>query len=222
MVKIKISDRGGHNQQAQGAIAILNEVIEDRKILASVNKYLKLDKNEVLDVTPGNCTSPIDLSYGVSKANTYKSDIFVSIHLNAGGGHGTECLYTSLKGKGYATRISNNISKLGFTNRGAKKDVRGLYELKYTDMPATIVECFFLDSATDVALYKKLGVDAIGKAIAEGIIGHAINVNPPIVTTNIVLETQKLINRLGIAILVEDGLTGRLTKAAVEKLRGLI
>lgn len=179
---MKIACRGGHNEQAQGANSILNEVSEDRKINASVIKFLKLDKNEVLDVTPCNCISAIDLTYGVNKANTAKVSLFNSNHLNAGGGHGVEVLYfgNSATGKTYATRVCNNIAKLGFTNRGAKADIRGLYELKNTDMAAIIVESFFLDSESDVALYKKVGVDAIGKAIAEGIVGHTITVPVPV------------------------------------------
>ena len=173
---MKIACRGGHNAQAQGANSILNEVIEDRQINASVIKFLNLDKNEVIDVTPGNCISAIDLAYGVNKANCANVSLLDSNHLNAGGGHGVEVLYYngSATSKEIATRVCNNIAKLGFTNRGAKADVRGLYELKNTKMPAIIVEAFFLDSASDVALYRKLGVDAIGKAIAEGITGHSI------------------------------------------------
>ena len=36
-------------------------------------------------------------------------------------------------------------------------------------MNSIIVECFFVEATEDVALYKKLGADALGKAIAEGI-----------------------------------------------------
>ena len=121
-------------------------------------------------------------------ANIHKVDLFVSIHLNAGGGKGVEVLYSpgSVKGKEYATRVSNSMCKLGFVNRGAKSDVRGLYELKYTTMPAIIVETLFCDSAIDVILYQKLGADILGKAIAEGIVGHAITVVKPVVKPAVV------------------------------------
>ena len=226
----RIAIRGGHNPQAQGANGIVNEVIEDRKIYASVVKWLKLDKNEVIDVTPYSCISAEDLKRGVNDANIHKTDIFVSIHLNAGGGKGTEVLYhsNSTIGKTLATRVCNNMANLGFTNRGAKSDVRGLYELKNTSMPAIIVECFFLDSASDVILYQKLGVDKLGKAIAEGIVNHAINETPikiinAVPTVNYVLETQKLLNKLGIRDsngnkLVEDNIKGTNTKFALNSL----
>lgn len=225
---MKIAIRGGHNPQSQGACGIVNEVTEDRKIYTSVVKYLKLDGNEVLDVTPFNCTSAEDLKFGVAKANTFKADLFSSIHLNAGGGKGFEVLYhpNSAKGKEYATRICNSMSKLGFTNRGPKADVRGLYELRHTDMAAIIVESFFCDSQLDTDLYKKIGANAIGKSIAEGIVGHEIKeVVPtkPIPNINYVLETQRFLNKLKITDyenkkLVEDGLSGTRTRTALNKL----
>lgn len=173
---MKIAIRGGHNEKAQGASGIVNEVTEDRKIYTAVVKYLKLDKNTVLDVTPGPCESIVDLGFGVNKANAAKVDVFASIHLNASpNAKGSEVIYGSAKGKVFAERVNTNLAKLGFTNRGAKDDVRGLYEIKHTDMPAIIVECFFCDSPVDTIMYKNLGADKMGKAIAEGIVGHAIN-----------------------------------------------
>ena len=230
---MRIGIRAGHNPQAQGASGILNEVVEDRKIYATVIKYLKLDKNDVIDVTPYSCISAEDLKRGVNEANAYKVDIFASIHLNAanGQGKGTEVLYygSSATGKALATRVCNSITKLGFISRGAKSDVRGLYELKNTDAPAIIVECFFLDSVIDVALYRKLGIDAIGKAIAEGLVGHAINIVKPVSVINAqpridyVLKTQMFLNSMGILDvgghrLVEDGIIGKLTFSALDNL----
>ena len=226
--------RGGHNSLAIGANGIVNEVTEDRKITASVIKWLKIDKNEVIDVTPYPCISAEDLKRGASDANIHKVDIFASIHLNAanGQGKGTEVLYygSSVTGKALATRVCNSITKLGFISRGAKSDIRGLYELKHTDMPAIIVECFFCDSAVDVALYKKLGVDTISKAIAEGIVNHPIVV--PIVKitikpTNDVLLLQQICNALKITdnnakALIEDGLIGVNTLAAKAKLKVIL
>jgi len=222
---MKIADRGGHNPQSQGANGIVNEIIEDRKILASTNKWLKIDNQEVTDVTPGNCVSAEDLKYGVDQAKLHKADIFASIHLNAGGGKGAEVLYSlaSTQGKELATRVSNSIAKLGFVNRGAKIDSRGLYELRRTPMPAIIIECFFCDSKIDVELYNKVGADKLGKAIAEGIVGHEIKepvIEPKI---NYVLETQKFLNKLGITDydnkkLIEDGFTGTRTRTALNKL----
>lgn len=174
---MKIAIRGGHNYGVPGASGILDEVAEDRKVYAKVIEYLKKFGHEVLDVTPNKTsTSAEDLSFGVSKANAWGADYFCSIHFNAGGGRGTEVLYYngSTKGKSIAEKIVRKIAELGFINRGAKVDTRGLYELRNTKMPANIIEVCFVDNQSDVNLYRQLGIEKIGKAIAEGIIGHKI------------------------------------------------
>jgi len=186
---MKISNRGGHNRQVPGAAKYVDEITEDRKINAATIKYQKLNGDTSIDVTPGNCSSPIDLAYGVDKSNNAKVDLFVSNHINAGGGHGVEVIYFpgSTEGKLYAERVCAAIVKLGFNDRGAKADTRGLYELRNAKMPCIIVEPFFVDSVSDVALYHKVGADAIGKAIAEGIVGHSIGAKAT--TTKVATET---------------------------------
>lgn len=174
---MKIAIRGGHNYGVPGAHGIVDEVVEDRKIYIKVIDYLKQLGHEVLDVTPSKTsTSAEDLTFGVSKANAWGADYFCSIHLNAGGGQGTEVLYQSTKGKEIAERISAKIATLGFKNRGAKPNSRGLYELKKTSAVANIIECFFLDKQSDAYLYRKVGVDKLAKAIAEGITGQTVKI----------------------------------------------
>lgn len=168
---MKIAIRGGHNYQATGSAALLNEVEENRILTPIIIKYLKKLGHEVLDVTPGNCDVDSDLNYGVSKANNWGADLFVSIHLNKAyasynGAIGSEvCVYSNIE---EAQRVCNKLGALGFINRGQK--IRpDLYELKYTTMKAMIIEVCFVEATKDVELYKRLGHDRIAKAIAEGI-----------------------------------------------------
>jgi len=183
---MKIGHRGGHNEQAQGANGFVNEVVVDRLIDAAVDKYLKIDGNSTVNCTPGRCESRVDLAYGVDKANNAKVDIFDSNHVNAGGGFGCEVCYVSTKGKVIAERVCARIVALGFNDRGVKERT-GLYELNNADAPAIIVEPFFLDTKSDVDIYNRVGADRIGKAIAEGLVGHNIGENTitatPISTT---------------------------------------
>ena len=79
---MKIAVRGGHNFQAAGASAIIDETTEDRKVKDAAINYLRQLGNEVLDVTPGNCDVNTDLAYGVNKANNWRADLFISIHFN--------------------------------------------------------------------------------------------------------------------------------------------
>ena len=171
---MKIAVRGGHCPKVTGASGLINELIEDRKVKDSVIKYLKELEHTVLDVTPPDSTSSslADLSYGVNKANNWGADLFVSIHFNNAystynGALGTEvCVYSEYD---IAGRVVNKMASLGFKNRGQKVRT-GLYELKNTKMKSMVIEVCFVESIEDVALYKRLGHDAIGKAIAEAIV----------------------------------------------------
>lgn len=218
---MKIAIRGGHNAGAPGAKAILDEVAEDRKYYKSVKNYLEAAGHTVIDVTPERTsTSAEDLNYGVSKANAEKVDLFLSCHINAGGGKGCEVIYVSSKGKEYADKVVNAIASLGFTNRGAKLDSRGLYELKRTNMPAIIIEPFFLDTQSDVDLYNKVGFDELGRVVAEAVGGKAIHpipsypgylikYNPSKLDSNVKLIQQKL-------SITADGYFGNQTLQAVQ------
>ena len=175
----KIAVRGGHTELCTGASALLDELTEDRKIKDSVIKYLKELGEEVLDCTPPvNYTDDMttDMSYGVNKANNWGADLFVSIHLNKAydsynGAIGTEvCVYSPYD---IAQGVVNGIAALGFKNRGQKVRT-GLYELRHTDMKSMIIETCFVEATEDVALYKKIGPDEIGKKIAEAITNKKI------------------------------------------------
>ena len=177
----KIACRGGHTEKATGSNGIINELTEDRKVKDSVEKYLKQLGAEVLDCTPpknGNFNKYTDLSYGSSKANNWEADLFVSIHFNNcyktyDGAIGTEvCVYSKFD---TAQRVVDAIGKLGFINRGQKVRGSELHELRETNMQAMIIEVCFVESTEDVKLYKKVGYDAIGKAIAEAIMNKKIS-----------------------------------------------
>ncbi|GFZ32560.1 hypothetical protein CSC2_30860 [Clostridium zeae] len=79
---MKIAIRAGHNFQAVGASAIIDETTEDRKVKDAVIKYLRAAGQNVLDVTPGDCDENTDLSYGVNSANNFGAELFASIHFN--------------------------------------------------------------------------------------------------------------------------------------------
>lgn len=109
------------------------------------------------------------LNYRTNKANTNNVDLFISIHINAGGGVGTEVYTYNAKRLDMAERAVNNISKLGFRNRGIK-DGKHLAVIRNSHAPAMLVECCFIDSPSDMARYKQLGATAFGDAIADAIL----------------------------------------------------
>ncbi|WP_195999496.1 N-acetylmuramoyl-L-alanine amidase [Clostridium sp. 1001271B_151109_B4] len=173
---MKIAVRGGHCPNIPGSSALIDELTEDRLVKNAVIKYLRQLGVNVLDVTPpdSTSTSSSDLSYGVNKANNWGADLFVSIHFNNAyrsynGALGTEvCVYSEYD---IAKRVVNKMASLGFNNRGQKVRT-GLYELRHTNMKSMIVEVCFVEATEDVALYKKLGYDSIGKTIAEALVNN--------------------------------------------------
>lgn len=169
---------------ADGGSIGVKESVENRKIKDSIIKYLRQSNNTVYDCTVDSGSDAKDILKKIcNKCNSHTVDIDLSIHLNAynkspadGKTKGVECWCystSSTKASAIAKRICNNISKLGFTNRGVKYNT-GYYVLKNTKAESIIVECLFCDDEDDAKQYKKVGADAIGKAIAEAIINKTI------------------------------------------------
>lgn len=114
----------------------------------------------------------------IRECNAYGPDLAVDIHNNAGGGDGAEVFYHygGGKSKTLAENVLAEIVKAGQNSRGAKtrknaagKDYYGF--IRETSCPAVIVECAFVDNATDrhiLATEDKRR--AMGVAIAKGIL----------------------------------------------------
>ncbi len=100
------------------------------------------------------------------------------IHLNAGGGTGTETFYFhgSPTGKRAAKEICENVSAaLGVRNRGAKVRLNSRGEdyfgfIRQTKPCAVLEEAVFIDCDSDLGKVKtEAGMKACGEAIAKGI-----------------------------------------------------
>ena len=161
---------GGHSLKCRGASGLLDEVNEDRKVKNKVIELLRAKGHTVYDCTDDGGTTPIkNLKNIVSKCNAHNVDLDVSIHLNAGGGHGCEVYGYSNNISGVGARVSANIaSALGITNRGFKVRTN-LYVLHRTNSPAILIECCFVDSRED---HDKWSIDKCAHAIADAIIGN--------------------------------------------------
>jgi hypothetical protein len=88
-----------------------------------------------------------DFTNSPPNANSWGADIFVSIHTNAGGGHGTEVLYKSAGGRTLADHVLQGLlGALPYQSRGLKfRD--DLYVLNATSMYAALAESLFHDCA---------------------------------------------------------------------------
>ena len=162
---------GGHNSIVPGANMYLNEVTEDRRVKDKVIAYLRAAGHTAYDCTDDSgTTQSANLSNIVRKCNSHSADLDISIHLNAGGGTGTEVLYYpgSAEGQAMAAKVSAKIaSAFGWKDRGAKGR-SDLYVLKNTKAVAILVECCFVDSQADAAAWS---ADKCAKAIVEAVTG---------------------------------------------------
>ena len=114
----------------------------------------------------------------VKECNAYGPDLAVDIHNNAGGGDGGEVFYHNGGGKGktLAENILAEIVKTGQNSRGIKTRVNSQGKdyyafIRNTSCPAVIVECAFVDNATDLKILATDGDrQKMGVAIAKGIL----------------------------------------------------
>jgi N-acetylmuramoyl-L-alanine amidase len=175
---MKIAIDEGHNRgQDQGAVAIGNEnamnIQTGEKVIAKL-QALGHQVLRVIDNVPQGVDVGTSLADRANAANKWGADLYVSIHANAGGGHGTEVWIGSEKSRGIATKIASNIAVFGYTNRGVKvQGVDGghLYVLQNTNMPALLVEQCFVDSSSDMANFN---AESMANAIVAGITGQAV------------------------------------------------
>lgn len=154
-----------------GASGLMSEVTENRKIGNRLIEILKEKGYSVVNCSVDSASSTSNQLAGiVQKANAQKLDLFVSIHLNSGGGHGAETYtYPSTSASTKATAKAINdavVSSCGFRNRGLKE--ANFYVLKNTKAPAILVEVCFVDSSEDKG---KLNTEAVARAIFKGITG---------------------------------------------------
>ena len=166
---MKIGINAGHTLKGHGtgANGFLSETRENRRIKEKLIKLLEKIGHKIIDCTIDESTN--DLKDAVIKANNANVDLFCSIHLNAGGGNGTET-YIYKKG-GDAEKIAKKMNLLvsrscNFNDRGIKE--ANFYVLKHTKAPAILLEVCFVDSIEDK---EKLNDELVAKAIVQSITG---------------------------------------------------
>ena len=207
----------GHNlPSGRGAKSIGDEDTMNADVGERLAIRLKVSGYEVIMAAPARAASVSDsLAQRASKANEAQADLFVSIHMNAGGGRGTEVWIGSERGRHIAEKVVRSISELGFRNRGVKlqgKDGKSLYVLRHTRMTAILVEGCFVDSREDMELYD---ADRMAFAIWRGIVAglNQVQARPLLMRGSAHRnEVRHLQSLLGISA---DGIFGPATESAV-------
>ena len=171
---MKIAIAGGHSRKAPGAKGYLDEYECDRAFVAKLIPALKAAGHTVVDCSNEKGDQDSELAEEVRLANASGADLFLAVHLNAGGGTGTEAYTytetTSKLAKDVCAKMSANVAAaLGISSRGAK--TANFYVLRKTTMPAVLLEVCFVDSATDRAAWNRTSWDALTKAVVDAIGG---------------------------------------------------
>lgn len=179
---MRINIHAGHNEDGKiacGAIGIIKESTEARRVSAEVIRQLKGLGHTVFDCTVNDGKSRNDvLRKIVANCNSNTVDLDVSIHFNStsrqlpadGKTTGTEVFIhsTASKAKSFAENVTKSLSDLGYRNRGVKLQPN-FYVLRNTNAPAMLLECCFVNDADDIAIYDHY---KMAQAIVKGITGE--------------------------------------------------
>lgn len=169
----------GHTPTSPGASGYLDELSCDRALGDRIISELEARGHVVFNSTPDDWVAyPDEINQRVDYANQRDIDLFVSLHLNAGGGTGTEVLYYQgdSTGQKYAARISSNLANaLGLPDRGAKGN-NWVGVICNTYCTAVLIEVCFVDREEDYDAWCACPWDDMVLAICNGVDGASYDV----------------------------------------------
>lgn len=180
----KIYINPGHSDKDPGAVGIATERILNVKTAEFMNDYLQKHYICQTRMNPGTMNTTRQVA---EDANSWKADLMVSIHFNAGGGDGYEALVFSDTRVTMGKFFERQVKQVGQNSRGVKLRP-DLNILRLTNMPAIVNEGAFVDNKADIRDWdqdpelEKLGI-AYAKAAAEYLKLEAIPQQPEVLYT---------------------------------------
>lgn len=180
MAKIAVDPGHGTNtpgKRTAKKVPKYGRVIKEYEFNKPTAKYLKaaLERQGHTVTYTGGDSDP-SLSSRCAKANNAKVDLFISIHYNAGGGHGVETYVIARGGKAekLAKKVQTNLVKVRKQrDRGVK--VANFQVLRDTKMPAILCECGFMDDPRGIEqswMLDKAFQKDVAEAICKGVQEH--------------------------------------------------
>jgi N-acetylmuramoyl-L-alanine amidase len=167
----------GHGGGDPGAVGIGG--LQEKKITLDVSQQVValLRQKGVNALLTRSDDQEVELEPRVQFAERANANVFVSIHANAFDANrtdvnGIETFYYSGTGQSLARNIQDNLlQELGARDRGVKQ--ANFYVIRYTPMPAALVEVGFVTGAEDAArLASATWRSRIAQAIARGILQY--------------------------------------------------
>ena len=162
----KIYFDAGHQHGGSDPGAVSNGLKEAdlaKKVVEYATSYM--EKSYICDVykdVTADSTHTIS-----SRSNKWKSDLFVSVHFNAGGGNGYEALVYSSKNKKLGQVFEKYVKAAGQNSRGVKYRPE-LNVLRLTNCPAILNEIAFIDTKKDIKDWDSNSeLKVMGEALAD-------------------------------------------------------
>ena len=167
MFKIALNAVHGMNTAGKRCLKSLdpNETKEwylNSRICNKIEDKLKAyDGYELIRLDDTTGKTDIKLETRTNKANAFNADFYLAIHHNAGvrGGKGggiIAIVYTSVDNTTLAWQKALYYKLIEHTglkgNRSNPLQKQSLHEVRYSKMPAVLLECGFMDSSTDVPI----------------------------------------------------------------------
>lgn len=141
----------GHGGRDPGAV--VGQTLYEKTYTLDIAKRLKtlLEKEGAYVMLTRQSDKTRSLNARTTLANRYDADIFLSLHLNTfskSSVHGSKTFYYKYKDKKLAQHIQKQLCyDLKSKNNGTRKG--RLYVLRYTQMPATLIEPLFLTNPSE-------------------------------------------------------------------------
>ena len=186
---MKIYINPGHGGADSGAVGIGGRQEKDDALryASAVAEKLKAAGHTV--ELERNADYLINVKDIAKNANLWGADLFIAFHRNSsdGKGRGVECLVVpnaSQTSHRMAEAIAAKLGGVGFEVRhgnGVKVQDRNVHVLSHTTMPATTIECGFVDNAGDNAIFDNKFAEIVQRT-AEAILSIAGGVAPNTVT----------------------------------------
>jgi N-acetylmuramoyl-L-alanine amidase len=166
----------GHGGSDPGAVANgLQEKTLTHKIVEYAMAYLAANYTGFEQLASRKSDGTLTLSQRADMANQWGADVFISVHINAGGGTGFETyVYNSASPSSVAMQnmlheeIFAAMRKFGdIKDRGKKR--ANYHVLRETKMPAVLTENLFIDTLDHKYLKNEAFLKAVGEAHARGV-----------------------------------------------------